>query len=167
MGTASIRGPHNYAISIAGPLDTSNETLPVMLAITGTSTNGISNPADPIAGFNYETPYIGGPVGTCDTKKQCVSNTQPVPMQMTFDVTVSGLTPNADYNLYEYDFPSLTGLDTGSGAALKVPMSNLNNNSWTFRTPFTAPTNANTYTFYFARSSDQIVVFRAVPASAP
>ncbi len=170
-GTASIEGPHNYAVSIAGPLDPAKETLPVTVAITGSTTNGKPNPMDPVAGFNYETPYIGGPVGTCDAKKQCVSNTQPTPMTMAFEVTVSGLTPGASYNLYEYDFPSLSGVHTGSGAALNVPTANFNadfrTNSSAVQRSFIAPNNASSYTFQFTRSSDQIVIFRAVPASAP
>jgi hypothetical protein len=163
LGTVTIQGPHNYALSVVGPLDDNAETLPVTLAIAGTKTNGVANPLDPVAGYNYETPYIGGPIGTCDKKRMCVSNTQPTPMQMTLNVTVSGLTAGVPYNLYEYDFPTLTGASTGAAAALAIPTSNFNGNAakTTSRTPFT-PT-GSTYTFTVTRTSDQIVAFRAVP----
>src|SRR5262249_55970010 len=108
LGTVPIPGPHDYAMSVVGPLDDAAATLPVALTIVGTRTNGVANPRDPVAGYNYETPYIGGPIGTCDKKKMCISNKQPTPMQVTMKVVVSGLTAGVPYNLYEYDFPSLT-----------------------------------------------------------
>ncbi|HYN14474.1 MAG TPA: hypothetical protein VES66_01625, partial [Terriglobales bacterium] len=114
-----------------------------------------------IAGYNYENPYIGGPVGTSDKKKMCVSNTQPAPMQMTLNITVSGLTPGVAYNLYEYDFLTLTGANTGTAAALQIPTSNFNRNAYSFKRPFTADA-SGTYTVLLTKSSDQIVVFRAV-----
>jgi hypothetical protein len=162
LGTVPIQGPHNYALSIVGPLDDNAETLPVTVTITGSTTNGVANPRDPVAGYDYETPYIGGPIGTCDKKRMCVSNTQPAPMQMALTVTVSGLTAGVPYNLYEYDFPTLTGAKTGTATALAIPTSDFNGNASkaTSRTSFTAT--GSTYTLALTRTSDQIVVFRAV-----
>ena len=79
--------------------------------------------------------------------------------------TVSGLTPGVSYNLYEYDFSSVTG--EGSAAALAVPTEDFNANAGlaTHVTRFTAA--SPTYTQSVTKTSDQIVVFRCVPVSAP
>jgi hypothetical protein len=174
-GTVAISGPHNYAFAIVGIIDPQGVTKPVVLKIlsTETLTNGAwtANPWDanstPAAGNNYENPYIGGTVGSCD-KGTCVSNTQPPAMQMTLQATVSGLTAGMSYNLYEYDLPSLTGADTGSAAALDVPTENFNANraQANYTTSFTA-TGSTYTTASFTRTSDQIVVLRAVPTGAP
>jgi hypothetical protein len=73
---------------------------------------------------------------------------------------VSGLTAGVPSN--EYDFPTLTGARTGTATTLAIPTSDFNANAAkaTSRTPFT-PT-GSTYTFALTRTSDQIVVFRAV-----
>ena len=174
-GTTKVPGPHNAAFAISGPLDTQGVTKPIALAILGTSrlTNGnwVPNPIDenslPAAGYNYENPYIGGPVGSCDNSN-CISNTQPAAMEMTLQATVQGLTAGISYNLYEYDFPTQSGANTGSAAALGIPTSNFNAQSIkaTNKTPFIAQ--GPTYqTAALTRTSDQIVIFRAVPASAP
>jgi hypothetical protein len=89
-------------------------------------------------------------------------------MQMTLQATVRGLTAGTQYKLYEYDFPTLTGANTGTAAALNVPAANFNANSAlaTSVTAFTAQ-GATYTTSTFSRTSDQVVVLRAVPASAP
>jgi len=174
-GTTKVTGPHNAAFAILGPIDTQSVTLPVTLAIIGSKTysNGswVGNPYDgnssPAAGYNYENPYIGGAIGSCDNSN-CISNTQPADMEMTLQVTVNKLTAGTTYNLYEYDFPTQTGATTGTAAALAIPTSNFNGQSAkaTYTTTFTAT--GSTYTTAgLARTSNQIVVFRAVPASAP
>jgi hypothetical protein len=174
-GRVTISGPHNYGFAVSGPLDSQGVTKPVVLTILGTQTltNGTwtANPWDanstPAAGNNYEHPYIGGAVGACD-KGTCVSNTQPAAMRMTLQATVSGLTPGVSYNLYEYDFSTQTGASTGVAAALAVPTGSFNANRAlaTVATTFTA-TGTTWTTAALARTSDQIVVFRAVAASAP
>jgi hypothetical protein len=174
-GTVTVSGPHNYGFAVSGPLDSQGVTKPVVLTILGTQTltNGTwtANPWDtnstPAAGNNYEHPYIGGAVGSCD-RGTCVSNTQPAAMRMSLQATVSGLTPGVAYTLYEYDFPTLSGASTGAAAALTVPTSNFNANraAATVATSFTA-TGTSWTTGPLSRTSDQIVVFRAVPASAP
>ncbi len=174
-GTTTVPGPHNAGFSISGPIDTQGVTVPVSLAIVGTSTlsNGvwIANPADenssPAAGYNYENPYIGGPPGTCN-HSNCISNVQPAAMQMTLQATIRGLTAGTTYNLYEYDFPTQGGSDTGTAAALAIPTAdfNLHSSMATGKTTFVAQ--GPTYmTPALTRMSNQIVVFRAVPASAP
>lgn len=174
-GTAPIQGPHDYAFSVTGPLDSEGVTLPVLLSIRRAESlhDGLwqANPWDanssPAAGNNYETPYIGGPVGTCN-RGNCVSNTQPPPMLLELQATVSGLKRGTEYNLYEYDFPSLTGADTGASAALAVPTENFNAHasSASHVTRFTAT--SSTYTSALIQiDSTRIAVFRAVPVSAP
>jgi hypothetical protein len=173
--TANVPGPHNFGFAVSGPVDSQGVTLPVTLNVVQTQTlvNGSwhVNPADanstPAVGYRYENPYIGGTAGACDDGS-CVSNTQPAAMQMTLQATVRGLTAGTQYKLYEYDFPALTGANTGTAAALNVPTANFNANSAlaTAVTTFTAQ--GATYTTpTFGRTSDQIVVLRAVPASAP
>jgi hypothetical protein len=85
----------------------------------------------------------------------------PLPLQ----ATLSGLTPGVVYNLYEYTFDRING--TGTAAALAVPTENFNQNAAmaTRRTQFTAT--KTTYVHKVTRSSRDIVVFRAVPATAP
>jgi hypothetical protein len=158
MPTASAS---NYAFAVSGPLDTGGDTLPVTLTITGTTTNGAANPADPIASYNYENPFIG-----TSTQGSSCTNTPPKHwMDVTAEVTVEGLTAGTDYNLYEYDFASVTGV--GSAAALAVPTSSFNAaaSKATRQTAFTAM--GATYSTSASFTSDQVVVFRAVPASAP
>jgi len=105
--TVPILGPRNYGFSVAGPEDRSSETLPVTLTIVGpTYTNGVENPFDALAGYDYENAMIGKSVwGTSCTNK-------PPSAWMTnfaLQVTVSQLTPGVSYNLYEYDFSSVSG----------------------------------------------------------
>jgi hypothetical protein len=174
-GVVRIQGPHNYGFAVTGPIDPKHVTLPVLVRIERTESlnNGAwhANPrdenSDPAAGNNYETPYIGGPPGTCN-EGDCVSNTEPPPMLMTLKVTVSGLRRGEAYNLYEYEFAPLTGADTGASAALAVPVENFNANA----NAATAVTHfvADGPTYLSAPidlNSTQIAVFRAVPASAP
>jgi hypothetical protein len=161
--TVPILGPHNYAFSVAGPQDLNSETLPVALTIIGpTITGGVTNPLDPMAGYDYENPFIG----TSLLGASCTN--QPPSAWMTnfvFGVIVSGLTPGTSYNLYEYDFSSVTGV--GSAAALAVPVQNFNANAGlaTHVTTFTAA--SSTFTQNVTTISDKIVIFRCVPISAP
>jgi hypothetical protein len=159
----SILGPHNYAFSVAGPADPTSVTLPVALTIAGpTVTNGVANPADPVAGYDYENPEIGN-----NLRGNGCSNTPPAPWMtnLTLQAAVSGLTPGVSYNLYEYDFSSVTG--EGSAAALAVPIDNFNANAGlaTGVTRFTAT--GSTYTHTVITTSNTIVAFRCVPVSAP
>jgi hypothetical protein len=161
--TVPITGPHNYGFSVAGPEDPTGVTLPVALTIVGpTVSNGSTNPLDPIAGYDYENPMIGASLWG-----QSCTNQPPKEWMTNFvlQATVSGLTPGVAYNLYEYDFDSVTG--EGSGAALAVPTEDFNANAWmaTHVTHFTAT--AATYSQTITTTSDKIVVFRNVPSSAP
>jgi hypothetical protein len=174
-GVVRIKGPHNYAFAVTGPVDPQHVTLPVLVRIERTESldNGAwrANPwdenSDPAAGNNYETPYIGGPPGTCN-EGDCVSNTQPQAMLMTLKVTVSGLQKGEAYNLYEYEFASLTGADTGAAAALAVPTENFNGNAAAASAVVHFIADGSTYVSEpIALNSTQIAVFRAVPASAP
>jgi len=162
-GTVPIIGPHNYGFSVSGPEDPTSETLPVALAIVGpTETDGVFNPLDPIAGYDYENPMIGTSLqgNSCTNKPPSAWMTNVV-----LQATVSGLTPGIAYNLYEYEFPSVAG--EGTAAALAVPTQNFNANAKdaTYTTTFTAV--SSTFEQNVTTTSDKIVVFRCVPASAP
>ncbi len=161
--TVPIDGPHNYGFSVAGPEDRSSETLPVTLTIAGpTYTNGLANPLDPLAGYDYENAMIGKSVwGTSCTNKP--PSAWMINLQL--EMTVGGLTPGTAYNLYEYDFASVSG--EGSGAALAVPTGNFNANAnlATRVTTFTAA--SSSYSISVTTTSDKIVVFRCVPVGAP
>jgi hypothetical protein len=168
LGTIPITG-HNYGFSVSGAVDNSSDglrhLLPIQLSIpTATYTNSVANPHDPIAEWQYENSMIG-----TDLYGMSCTNTPPqywmVPLAL--QVTVSGLTAGNHYNLYEYDFSGLKGSPTGSAAALAVPTGDFNKNRSmaTHITKFTAT--GPTYSQTFTRTSNQIVVFRAVPANAP
>jgi hypothetical protein len=159
----TVTGPHDFAISVSGPVDTSGETLPVAVQIAAaTTTKGTPNPMDPIAGWNYENPMIG---------KNLLGNscTDKPPSRwmgkVVLEATATGLTPGIGYNLYEYEFSNVSG--TGTGAALAVPTGNFNANASMAKrvTGFTAI--GTTFATSVTVTSDKIVVFRAVPASAP
>lgn len=160
-GNGVANGPsvvaHDFATAVIGPV---GEVLPVTLDINGTATNGKANPRDRVAGFAYESPFVG------DADGEGCSNAPPASwMDITFGVTVSGLQAGTSYVLYEYDFDAVTGI--GSAAALAVPTSAFNANAGqaTHATPFVAE--GPTFTTAVTRSSGTTVVFRAVPADAP
>jgi hypothetical protein len=183
--SVSITGPNNYAVAVTGVLDTYGETVPVALtaganpgSIISSTTVGVANPQDPIAGLDYENPFIG--TSTTGSGTGSCINTEPSSwMSIVLQPTVSGLTPGVSYNLYEYQFntPSndtLGGNGTWAGtaaAALAVPFTAFNASSAIGGTTpansvanFTAT--ASTYTpSPLSTTSDQIVVYRAVPAS--
>jgi hypothetical protein len=161
--TVSIAGPHNYGFSVAGPEDPTLETLPVALTIAGpTVSQGVTNPLDPVAGYDYENPMIGTSVWGLG----CTNNPPVAWMtNFTLQATVSGLTPGVSYNLYEYEFAAVAG--EGAAAALRVPVRdfNANRNLAAQVTAFTAV--SSTFRQTVTTTSDKIVVFRCVPASAP
>jgi len=176
----SITGPNNYAVAVTGVADTYNETVPVRLtaspqpgAVVGpTYSEGAQNPQDPLAGYDYENPFIG-----TKTNEEGCTNNPPSSWMTNFvlQATVSGLTPGVSYNLYEYQFNSPTATDTLGGdgtwpgtttAALQVPVTAFNGNAAQAKsvTTFTAAT--STYVAAeLVTTSDQIVVYRAVPAA--
>jgi hypothetical protein len=176
----SITGPNNYGVAVTGVLDTYEETVPVQLtaspqpgAIVGpTYTEGAQNPQDPIAGYNYENPFIG-----TKTNEEGCTNNPPNSWMTNFVLraTVSGLTPGVAYNLYEYQFSSPITTDTlgGNGtwagtaaAALKIPVSAFNGNASLAKSVTTFTAASSTYVAAeLVTTSDQIVVYRAVPAA--
>jgi hypothetical protein len=155
----SVTG-HDYGFSVTGPSDSDGLTLPISLRIAGTVTAGVANPPDPLAGYNYENPYIGA----TDDGDGCTNATPPA-MSMTLEVTVHGLTAGLRYNLYEYDFSSVSG--TASAAALAVPTSRFNARAAmaSVVTPIVA--GGPTFVTTVEKLSSQTIVFRAVPATAP
>ncbi len=150
----------NYGFAVSGPA-TTDATLPVTLRITGTTTEGVANPPSPLAGLNYENPFIG----TSDLGDSCTNDPPSSWMSVTFEVTVGGLTAGTSYRLYEYDIESISGV--GSAAALDVPASAFNASARraSHATSFVA-TGAS-FTSTVVRPSSMTVVFRAVPADAP
>jgi hypothetical protein len=171
---SEIIGPNNYAVAVSGVLDTYNETVPVRLtaspqpgAIVGpTYTDGAENPRDPLAGYDYEDPIIGK-----GTDEEGCTNKPPKSWMTNFvlQATVTGLTPGVAYNLYEYQFDSPTATDTlgtGTAAALHVPTTAFNGNASLARNVSTFTASESTYTApELVTTSDQIVVYRAVPAA--
>jgi hypothetical protein len=171
-GTVRIRGPHNFAFSVWGPEDPTGVTLPVSLTIIGpTYTKGVMNPLDPVPGFGadpidawYENPMIGKSVNG----NSCTNRLRGWMTIYNLQATVSGLTPGVAYNLYEYVIPSLSTTKIGSEAALPVPVKDFNAQASLAAnvTTFTATSSTYTQTIDSIPSSE-IVVFRAVPVSAP
>ena len=147
---------------MAGPEDSSAETLPVTLTIGPTYTNGIENPLDPLAGYDYENAMIGKSArGTSCTNKPPSAWMSDFELQ----VRVGSLTPGVAYNLYEYDFASVSG--EGSRAALAVPVENFNANANLASRVTTFTASSSTYFTSVTTTSDKIVVFRCVPGGAP
>jgi hypothetical protein len=171
-GTVRIRGPHNFAFSVWGPEDPTGVTLPVAITIVGpTYTKGIMNPLDPVPGFDvdpidawYENPMIGKSVNA----NSCTNHLRGWMTIYNLEVTVSGLIPGVAYNLYEYVVPSISTTKIGSEAALPVPVKDFNAqaNLATNVTTFTASSATYQQTVE-AIPSSEVVVFRAVPVSAP
>jgi hypothetical protein len=151
---------HDYGFAVSGVV-TSEPTYPVALRILRTVTNGHANPASPLAGFDYENPYVG----SSDLGGSCTNASPSSWMTMTFAVEVTGLTSGAEYVLYEYDFASVQGV--GEAAALDLPTSRFNANASkaSHATPFTA--RGTSLRVEVTRESDVTVAFRAVEASAP
>jgi hypothetical protein len=171
-GDVRILGPRNFAFSVWGPEDPTEETLPVTLSIVGpTFTNGMMNPLDPVPGFGddlvdawYENPMIGQNLNG----NGCTNHLDGWMTIYNVQATVSGLTPGIAYNLYEYVIPSISTTKIGAEAALPVPIKDFNANAGlaTSVTTFTATGSTYTQTLTSISSSD-VVVFRAVPVDAP
>jgi len=165
-GFATIYGPHNYALSVWGPLDTLGETTKMTLQISSARSlvNGIWTlmAKDPIAGFNYESPYISPTLNGCD-RGDCFTNTRPAPMKLTLTARVYGLEVGKEYTVYEFDYAALDGSKTGSFAALPVPVRDFkaNANKATSVIKFTA-TSVNYAVAPIERMSNQIILFRAI-----
>ncbi len=162
LDVVAITG-HNFAFSVSGPMG--RGLLPIQLNIaSATATNGVENPPDLKAEWQYENSMIG-------TSAQGMSCTNDPPQYwmapLVLRVTVSGLTPGRSYNLYEYDFNGINGV--GTAAALPVPTADFNSPANRAKashiTNFTATSGSFVQTV--TRTSDQIVVFRAVPQNAP
>lgn len=157
---------HNYGFSVSAALDQSRGgpfLKPVRLSIVSpTVSNGQPNPKDPIAGWQYENSMIGQSV----RGESCTNSRPQYPMNpVTFQVTISELVPGTSYNIYEYDFNSITG--KGSAAALPVPVADFNRNAARATQKTTLVATEDHHVFEVKRPSNQIVVFRVVPATAP
>lgn len=157
---------HNYGFSVSGAIDNSiggPYLVPIKVTIPrATYTNGRANPRDPKAGWHYENSMIG----SAQDGSSCTNSPPAYSMRpMILQATLSGLTPGLVYNLYEYTFDGVKG--AGAAAALAVPTENFNQNAAvaTRRTQFKAA--KTTFTHRISRTSTQIVVFRAVPVTAP
>jgi hypothetical protein len=151
--------PRNYGFAVSGLVDPKHELLPVSVEITGSVTDGVNNKADPILGFNFEKPEIGG------GDPNACTNVAPAWMQISLEATVSDLTPGVKYNLYEYELNGVSGI--GSQASLPIPDEDFNAhaNQATAVTSFTAE--STSFTHEIETTSDKIVVFRCVRADSP
>jgi hypothetical protein len=165
-GLVEIVGPHNYALSVRGPLDMADQTQKVSLEIVSSRSldKGVwtQNPRDPIAGFNYESPYMSPTPDGCDDG-ECFTNTRPEPMQIELAATVHGLVVGQDYTLYEFAFPALDGSNTGRAAAIPAPVQDfeLQASKAANVIQFTAKSNSVSLPAV-QRMSNQIIMFRAV-----
>jgi hypothetical protein len=160
--TVPILGPHNYAFSVEGPADPTGETLPVTVSVEGpTRTDGLANPRDPIAGWNYENPMIG----RSNAGNAC-TNIQPSPMtDLRLHIAASGLSVGHGYNLYEYIMDSIGG--TGNEAALAVPVEKFNANAALAKRVIAFTAISPVFEAQIDTRSDRIVAFRLVPADGP
>jgi hypothetical protein len=164
-GSSTLIIGHNYGFSVSGAIDNTaggRALLPVQISIpAATRTGGKRNPRDPVAGWQYENSMIG----TSTTGDSCTNTPPRYAMRLPLQVTLTGLTPGIGYNLYEYDLKGVKG--QGAAAALTIPTDNFNQNAARASkvTRFTATT--DTYTQRVIKRSDQIVIFRAVPQTAP
>jgi hypothetical protein len=155
---------HNYGFAVSGPIvtDAGAGLLPVTLAIQSSTTGGTANPESPLAGYNYETPHIG----TSDHGGSCTNDPPASWMTLGLDVTVSGLIIGNAYNLYEYDFASVSGI--GSAAALPIPTADFNAHASQASSKVGFTASASTMTFAVEpHASSVTIAFRAVPADAP
>jgi hypothetical protein len=122
------KNKQNYAIAITGVKDQSNETLPVRI-----TTN-----------LNYELPAIASD-----------SNKRPKAMDLDLRITVSGLTPNTKYNLYEYNDEN------------NVPIAKFNKHAGKASKKHKIKvTKGDTFTMTMPIKSKQKVFFRAVATDA-
>jgi hypothetical protein len=150
----------NYAFSVTGPQDEGGSALPVVVRLVATETSGVPNPAAPLAGYDYESPFIGDSSQGFDC-----TNVAPAPMSVTLEVTVDGLETGGRYNLYEYDFQTHSG--TGAAGALAVPTSRFNERASIASAVTRIVATSSTFVIRVTRSSLQTVVFRAVSADSP
>jgi hypothetical protein len=150
---------HDFAFSVSGPADDDGTALPIEVRVAMSSTGGAPNPSGTLEGLDYENPYIG----KSDFLAGC-TNTAPPAMDILLEVTLGGLSAGTGYVLYEYDFDAASATNA---SALAVPTSRFNARAAeaTSRTAFVA--HGSTFVTRVSKTSQQMVVFRAVPASAP
>ena len=87
-------------------------------------------------------------------------------MTISLELTVSGLAAGTSYNLYEYDFASVSGV--GAAAALPIPTSDFNAHAGQASATVAFTASGPTFTYVVPpRPSNQTIAFRAVLASAP
>ena len=84
------------------------------------------------------------------------SNTRPAAKPVTLTITVSGLKPGTTYNLYRYSSMANVPDSTFNANAAKAAQ------KWTITIP-----SGSTYTMTQTINSNEIAVYRAVPAGAP
>ena len=157
----------DYAFAVTGPLDDDGVTLPVVVSIEKSSTNGSENPRDPKAGYQYEAPYVG----STDDGTSCTNAPPSSWMDLELRVEVQGLVAGKRYKLYRYLFDGVKPvggvLPVGAGAALAVPRARFTAQSARATSAATFTATGASYSETFALRSDRVAVFRAVPADAP
>lgn len=129
--------PNHYGIAFLGIQDNDLVTLPISI----------------LASPNWEFPEIVD--GANENPPPSGSNTPPAASPVTLTITVSQLTPGAQYNLYLYDDFS------------KVPTKNFNALASQAKEKFVISSQGTTYITRKNAMSNQQVIFRAVPISAP
>jgi hypothetical protein len=160
----------SWGFASPGHVDEDGLSLPVSVHLSGSSTAGVPNAPDALAGFNYENPMVGDGLPGDTDGDVCTNAPPPFWMDIELTVRVSKLQTGVTYNLYEYLFDGITSPGPGTdatAAALAVPTRGFNAAAAlaTHVTQFTAT--GETYTHIVQRVSSQVVVFRCVPATAP
>lgn len=118
----------NYGISLSGVVDNGGNTLPVSI----------------ISNINYEDPEIAPR-----------SNTRPDATPISLTVTIAGLTPLIQYNVYKYSSETL------------IPDENFNKNAAQADSVRRFNASSSTYTFIENVFSSDKVIYRCVAVSAP
>lgn len=157
----------NYAFAVTGPLDADHRTLPVSVSIVRSAVRGVDNPLSPVAGYNYEAPYVG----SSDTGDSCTNLPPAAWMDLQLRIDVEGLTAGTSYTLYRYVFdgvrPPAGASRVATNVALAVPRSHFNARSAQATSASRFVATGPSYSETVRLRSDQVAVFRAVPAGAP
>jgi hypothetical protein len=157
----------DYAFAVTGPLDDDGVTKPVLVSIASSTSGGVENPKSPLAGYNYETPYVG----SSDEGNSCTNAPPKTWMDLVLRLDVDGLTVGKTYTLYGYVFDSVKPPagqpPVGTHVALPVPHKGFNAQKALATWTKTFKAESSTYTDTMALQSDHVAVFRAVPVDAP
>lgn len=157
----------NYAFAVTGPLDDDGVTKPVRVSIQQASSAGAAHLASPLAGLQYEAPYIGN----SDQGDSCTNAPPASWMDLQLRLDITDLKPGHSYTLYSYVFDGVKSPPgqppVGTHVALPVPRKAFHAQKALATSAKTFVAAGTTHTESVALRSDQVAVFRAVPDDAP